>query len=135
MKKITKKNKVKVSGDWDEIGMEIYWHPKSDYIFYIPPISLKRGSDLEVMGEFGKLAEVLKIKIDKRGNANLGKICPIDLAIMKLKLESHGFKNYEIKEYSSDLFEDQIKIKLRTKDEKAMFQVYFSNFIVDNGKK
>jgi hypothetical protein len=134
MKKITKRNKVKVSGVWDDIGMEVWWHPKSDFIFFLKPPTLKQGDDLEFMGEFGKLAEPLKMTIDKRGNACLDKITPIDIAILKLKMDRFGFKNYTIKDNSSGLFtsgERNSKINFKTKDEKAMFQVYFSDFIVD----
>jgi hypothetical protein len=138
MKKITKRNKIKVPGSWDDIGLEIFWHPKSDYIFYMPPKALKKGNELEVMGQFGKLSDSLKIKIDKKGNANLGKICPIDLAVLKIKLEIYGFKNYEIKEGKNELLFEagtESKLKLKSKDEKAMFQVYFSGFIVDSHAK
>ena len=136
MKKITRKNKVRVYGSWDDIGMEVYWHPKTDYIFFAPPQAIRKTDSLEVVGEFGKLRDPLKIKIDKKGNANLGKICPFDLVILKLKLENYGFKNYTIKEKTSPtgspFFECDSTIKFSSKDEKAMFQLYFSNFITDD---
>jgi hypothetical protein len=135
MKKITRKNKVKLSGSWDDIGMEVYWHPKTDYIFYVQPQMTRKNDALEIAGEFGKFNIPLEITIDKKGNANSIKICPFDLAVLKLKLENYGFKNYKIKENTSKIgsacFECNVTIKFNTKDEKAMFQLYFSNFITD----
>lgn len=129
MKKITKKNKIRVPGSWEDIGMEIYWHPKSDYIFLLRPISVRKSDDLEPIGEFGKLKDPVIIKIDKRGNAKISNMCPFDLAVLKLKLDYYGFKNYEIKESVSKNKITNTLITLKTKDEKAMFQVYFSDFI------
>lgn len=135
MKRITKKNKIRIPGTWDDIGMEVYWHPKTDYIFYIQPLTIRKSNDLEVVGEFGKLSVPLEIKMDKKGNAILGKITPFDLAILKLKLEHHGFKNYKLIEKTSNsgspFLESDSKIIFKSKDERAMFQLYFSNFIVE----
>jgi hypothetical protein len=120
MKKITKKNKIKINGSWNSYGLEVYWHPKSDYIF-----SMLSSGVLTPLGPFGKLATPLEIKIDKKGNANLGKISGFDMSILKIKLKRYGFKKYTVINTTK-----KSSIIFNSPDECAMFQVYFSEFII-----
>lgn len=139
MKRITKKNKIRIAGTkWDRIGMLLYWHPKSDYFFYTD----ESGSDYRKHGliplhKFGEFSIPLKIKIDKYGNAKIRLISDFDLAVLKIKMRKYGFKNFSIIEKNIDKLVDNITlyvysvaIKFDSPDESAMFQLYFSEFIV-----
>ena len=128
MKKITTKNKVRLYGSWDSLNMEVYWHPKSDYVMYRDVGVLPRKTGLTPLYEFGKSEGMpLEIKIDEDGVAQILQSADFDIAVLKHKLESYGFKEYRFCDQPNLMYSPHIEFT--SPDELAMFQVYFSDFI------
>jgi hypothetical protein len=123
MEKITTKGKVRIYGSWDDSGMEVYWHPKSDYLMYryVNDV-LNAGKYLTPLYEFGQGMMPLEMRVCDDGTIDIELCSNFDRAVLMKKLELHGFVNF--------IFSDDDVIKFTTDDELAMFQVYFSDFIV-----
>ena len=129
MKKITTKNKIRLYGTWDSLNMEVYWHPKSDYVMYRDVGVLPKKTSLTPLYEFGKSENMpLEMKIDEDGVAQILQSADFDIAVLKKKLESYGFEKYRFCDQPNLMYPPHIEFT--SPDELAMFQVYFSDFIV-----
>jgi hypothetical protein len=113
-------------GPWETTStLKVYYHEKSDCIFTDQDFNDHNGEDLRVIGKFGDFAIPLKFTIDDVGDISAA-ICWFDLAIFKVKLEKHGFKNYILSKAND---KDEMCLKFSSEDELAMFQLYFGEFI------
>jgi len=129
MKKITTKNKIRLEGPWDSLNMEVYWHPKSDYIMYREVGVIPAQKSLTPLYEFGKSdTKPLEMKIDEYGVVQISQSADFDIAVLKKKLESFGFEEYRFCDQPNLMYSPHIEFT--SPDELAMFQVYFSDFII-----
>jgi len=126
MKKITTKNKIKLEGPWEHI--EVFWHQKSDYILYREIDAKIRN--LIPLGEFGRGGIPLEMTIDDQGTVHITQHNDFDIAVLKKKMELYGFKDYILHEDPNKINISRFYIEFTSVDELAMFQVYFSEFII-----